>query len=148
MGLMVCDAVWLFVQRPTLRTAILLNIGAMFVASAIVSYSEDSTKNTAIAANNLERPETELSVFVDCHLDTVPAENNRIYTLDLFPVPIEAGGGGFVERSALGNAPLEWPKDRNGISTQRYKCTLINYSNNVIFNLSFSLNLRFINVNT
>jgi hypothetical protein len=72
--------------------------------------------------------------------DVMPTDKRRIYVLNL----LEAGAGGLAELSANG-ALIAWPKTSYGASLMGYQCEVINYSKEPIFNLSFSLTVRFMN---
>jgi hypothetical protein len=128
--------------RPFMVPSISIVIGIGLLVFRIASHFFSGQVGVKAVKEVPTENNSDASVYAECHLEPLPTHEHRVYKLDT----LEGGGGGLAEQSSPNGEPLFWPENRNGISPRAYKCTLTNYSNDTLFNLSLTLTLKFSSV--
>ena len=87
----------------------------------------------------------EHTLSAEWHREFLPAlvpPEETVYVLELWPLPVENGGGGLAEVSGIPGNPMGWPTS-NGQPLSSWRCQLTNYSSSPLFNVSLVLQLAF-----
>jgi hypothetical protein len=146
MGLMLIDGLWLLVQRPSLKSAGLINIGLLFLAAGIISVFDEKDKHQEQAAkisSDLLRP-LDRKVIVNCESYVQRPlklrEDKKLYTTQIInpgsqrPVP-SATNTYFMP----GFGDIKWDESAPSMFA---RCDIVNYSRENLFRVSFDMRIH------
>jgi hypothetical protein len=124
--------------------AILIAVGLFWHISHIGS--GESADNPHPRATESPAPKNDPAILIECHYGIMPTTPERVYALNLFPTPIENGGGGLVEYFSFDEKKGEriWPKSKDGFPLSAFKCQLTNYDAATLFGVKINMQLQFL----
>jgi len=151
--LTVVSFIWLTHELPLgpVKTTAAAIIGAITLVALVggfdwLSKKEEAVKKEEATSLSIKPKENDLALLVECFSGVMPTTPERIYALNLFPVPAENGGGGLAEYFSFDNkGERTWPKSKTGFPLMAYKCQLTNYGTAPLFNVFLALHLQFQN---
>jgi hypothetical protein len=95
-----------------------------------------------------DEAEINRNVSVECLYEMLPkvfGPYERVNVLQLFPLPIENGGGGLMEMFDRSGKEWKFPDDGQGFPMlQGYQCSISNYGTVPLFDFKISLDLTFL----
>jgi hypothetical protein len=132
-------------QRALVGPILVMTLGALTFCGGAAWYFWPKDEEKQAEA---DKTTATAHISVSCDQEILPktfAADEAIHVLQVFPTPLENGGGGLPTRYNRSGQPWKWPIDdpAEAFFISAYRCDITNYGNEPVIDLQMALDLTF-----